>query len=122
MAVYALPKEFENEVPRFQAGQPYDDFVKAEEVFLARLIAWAKARAGAEQEYAGAVVRWPYADGHAQYLVVATKPVQLIHLPLGDAWDFPLAGRATKKDIVGMIARDKAWAELVERQKNKVQS
>lgn len=119
MAVYSLPKELENEVPRFQAGQSYDDFVTAEEAFLARLIAWVKARNPGDA-YAGTVVSWPYADGRAQYLVAAIKPVQLLHLPLGDAWAFPLAGRATKKDLLALIAQDKAWAELVERQKAKV--
>lgn len=119
MAVYALPQELENELPRFPNGQPYDDFVAAEEAFLVRLIAWAKAQAPAGEPHAGAVVRWPYADGYAQYLVVATRPVQLIHLPLGDAWDFPLAGRATKKDIVALIEQDKAWAALVARQEEK---
>lgn len=103
-------------MPRYDSSKPYEALVKAEEEFLAELVTWVKARAP-QDEYAGAVVRWPMADGYAQYLVAAMKPVQLIHLPLGDAWDFPLAHRATKKDIIGRINADKAWAELIAKSK-----
>lgn len=116
MAVFSLPKEFESLVPRYESGQPYEALVKAEEEFVAKLATWAKARAP-QDAYAGSVVRWPMADGYAQYLVAATKPVELIHLPIGDAWDFPLAHRATKKDIVGRLDADKAWAEMVAKSK-----
>lgn len=37
----------------------------------------------------GMVWRYPVADGCAQYVVMDTKPLSLIHLPLGDAWHIP---------------------------------
>jgi hypothetical protein len=63
------------------------------------------------------VVRSQVADGYAQYLVAATKPVQLVHLPFGDGYSFPLAERATKKDIVALIDSARAFKALVARSK-----
>lgn len=116
MPVYNIPKEFAAEVPRFNPQEPYEELMKAEEAFLARLVTWAKERARPDP-CAGEVVRWQVADGYAQYLVAATKPVQLIHLPFGDGYQAPLAHRATKKDIVALIESEKAFAALVERNK-----
>jgi len=116
MAVYSLPREFESQVPGYIAGQPNDEVEQAEAALLARLIAWAKARRPTD-ENAGTVVRWQVADGFAEYLVAGTEPLELLHLPMGDGYAFPLAHRATKEDILELIAREKAWAALVTRQK-----
>ena len=37
----------------------------------------------------GRIIRFPWADGYAQYMVWRTRPLQLIHLELGDAWSIP---------------------------------
>lgn len=34
----------------------------------------------------GKVLRWQRADGYAEYMVWNTKPLTLMHLPVGDAW------------------------------------
>ena len=39
-------------------------------------------------KYVGKIARFPVADGQAQYMVASQSPMDLIHLPLGDAWDF----------------------------------
>lgn len=39
----------------------------------------------------GCVVRFPIADGSAEYMVKRMKPVELLWLPLGDAWQIPEA-------------------------------
>jgi hypothetical protein len=52
------------------------------------------------------------ADGYAQYMVASLSPVELIHLPLWDAWQFDYAGRLTKKDIIEKINQRKAMEKL----------
>jgi hypothetical protein len=39
------------------------------------------------------------ADGNALYAVYSLKPVELIHLPVGDAWDSKWANRVSAKEI-----------------------
>ena len=34
----------------------------------------------------GAMIRFPAGDGYAHYVVVKTKPLQVMHVPYGDAW------------------------------------
>lgn len=46
---------------------------------------------GYNEEYTGSVIRFPIADGYAQYMVASMKPLRLVHLPIGDAWQIPVA-------------------------------
>lgn len=55
--------------------------------------------------YAGKVLQVSHADGYAQYMVKSLKPVVLIHLPVGDAWDAPYVHRMTANDIKWEIGR-----------------
>lgn len=47
------------------------------------------ARKNGKHEALGTIVRFPYADGYAQYVLWKVKPLQLVHLAVGDAWDLP---------------------------------
>ena len=63
----------------------------------------------------GEVVRFPVADGHAQYMVLNLRPLTLIHMPLGDAWHFQYVNRLTANDIKEQIRREKAFAAIFEK-------
>jgi hypothetical protein len=58
------------------------------------------------------VIQFPVADGYAQYMVASLSPVELIHLPLWDAWEYQYVERLTKKDIVEKINQRKAMDKL----------
>lgn len=51
----------------------------------------------------GEVIQFPVADGYAQYMVVSMRPLQLMHLPLGDAWHYQYIERLTAKDVQNKI-------------------
>lgn len=83
--------------------------------FVADLKQWCidrAAKADVTDENIGEIIRFPVADGYAEYMVAATKPVQLIHLPLWDAWEFQYAHRLTKKDIVEKVKQQKSLVKL----------
>lgn len=65
----------------------------------------------------GEVIKFPVADGYALYMVASMKPLQLIHLPLGDAWDFQYVHLLTAKEVQLKIDQDKKLAELFGRTK-----
>jgi hypothetical protein len=92
-----------------------DAYEKANEKFIEDLRAFCKKRNNAE--HVGEVIQFPVADGYAQYMVAALSPVELIHLPLWDAWEFDYVSRLTKKDIVEKIEQRKAMDEFIESRK-----
>ena len=63
-------------------------------------------------KHVGEVIQFPVADGYAQYMVAALSPIQLIHLPLWDGYQFDYANRLTKRDIIQKINQTKALHEL----------
>ncbi len=89
---------------------------EADEGYLARLRAWL-AEHGYRSPLAGGVVRWPFADGHAQYMVMSLRPLALIHLPLGDAWrmDVIFERGLTAADIRQQVERQRRLAEIFKR-------
>jgi hypothetical protein len=76
--------------------------------FLDKLRGWLKANKYTGP-LAGKVVRWPIADGYAEYMVVSLRPLTLIHLPLGDAWRMPAPFERglTAADIRDQVERAK---------------
>ena len=55
-----------------------------EDAYIARLAD--RAKMNGTNPLHGEVIRFQRGDGYAQYLVWTTKPLALIHLELGDAW------------------------------------
>ena len=102
--VYAPPVEIKH--PEFTAK----DYFKAEENYINAVVAWAKQHG--KGKLAGEVIQFPVADGYAQYVVFSTTPVALIHLPIGDAWQYQYANRLTASDIKEKVRQSQAMAKL----------
>lgn len=81
--------------------------------YIERLAAAARALNG-NGNLIGTIYRTPIADGYAQYLVWQTKPLKLIHLELGDAWDAPAAllRGLRLSDIQQQVDFERKWREL----------
>ena len=60
----------------------------------------------------GETIQFPVADGYAQYMVLGMKPLELVHIPLWDAWDYQYVNRLTAKDVNEKIAGQKAMEKL----------
>lgn len=111
--IYDLPDGFE--VPKFDFKAGFQVYREAENKFLEDLKTWCverAAKAGVNDPNIGEIIDFPVADGKAIYMVAALSPVQLIHVPVGDAWDFQYAHKLNKKDIVTKIQQGKKLAEL----------
>ena len=108
--VYNTPDEIK--VPEFDFKKPYSEYKKKEDKFLKELKAFLVER-NPDDKFVGEEINFPAADGYARYMVASLKPVELVHLPLGDAWSFQYADRLTKKDIEEKINAAKRIANLV---------
>ncbi len=60
----------------------------------------------------GEVIGFPVADGTAQYMVLSMKPLQLIHLELGDAYYIQHEKNLKAKDVRSAIESRKAMERL----------
>jgi len=66
-------------------------------------------------ENVGEIIRFPAADGYAEYMVASMKPVELVHIPLGDAWTFQYAHLLKAKDVQTEIDKEKAIKKLFDK-------
>jgi hypothetical protein len=64
------------------------------------------------QKNVGEIIKFQVADGYAEYMVAATKPVELIHFPFWDAWHSETAPLMTAKAIQDKIDQNIAMAKL----------
>jgi hypothetical protein len=53
----------------------------------------------------GEEIVFPVADGFVHYIVLSIRFAQLIHLAIGDAWQFSYVERLTAKDVMSPVAR-----------------
>jgi hypothetical protein len=111
--IYGIPKEL-GEAPSFSIEQPFEAYQQATEKFVQSVKDWAKKNGNGECR--GEEIRFPVADGYAQYVVVGLKPVTLIHLPIGDGWQFQYANRLTAKDVRDQVRREQAMAKMFAKQ------
>jgi hypothetical protein len=112
--VYALPnhKEWKE-----RKGESYESYSAREEKMYAELVA--KAEALPIGKYVGAFIRFGVADGHAEYVVHSTSPLQLCHVPYGDAYHaHPILLRGLRvADVKKMVDGEREFAKLFSKRK-----
>lgn len=111
--IYDVLEEFEETLPRLNSKGSWYDYNKQQEEWLESLSQWCKVHGSGK--YAGEVVRDGVADGYAQYMVFSLRPLQLIHLPLGDAWESRWAHCWTAADIKQMVERERRIVSIFSR-------
>ena len=84
----------------------------AEQKYFNELSDFCKKRNPNGGEYIGERLRFPAADGYAEYVVANLKPVELVHCDIGDGWSYQGANRLTKKDVMQQVDSYKRLSEL----------
>lgn len=112
--VFSAPEGYD---PPVLTGEDFraNTWEDKEDAYIARLSD--RAKMNGTNPLIGEVVRWQRADGFAQYLVWQTKPLQLIHLELGDAYSVEdvLIRGLRLADIRAMVAREQRIREFFAR-------
>jgi hypothetical protein len=115
--IYAPPKKVgpAPELRDFMINGRFDSekMDEAEEKWINELKLWCAIHSSGK--YVGEVIRQGVADGYAQYMVYSLRPLELIHLPLGDGYQFQWAHRWTAADVKSMIDREKKMQSLFKR-------
>lgn len=108
--IYDAPQELE--VPKIDfANFNRLEQDKKDEKYLADLKA-NLASLGWTGKNAGEIIKFPVADGYAMYMVVSMRPLQLVHIPLWDAWHWQFAHLLTAKEVQQQIDGGKKLAKL----------
>ena len=102
--IFSAPKEIKT--PAFTG-----DWRKEEERYLNEIKALLKTN-GFTGKNAGKIINFPMADSHASYMIASMKPLRLIHLETGDAWEFKYAHLLTAKEVNQKIAQQEAMEKL----------
>jgi hypothetical protein len=106
--VFLLPDGFE--APEFD-WQNIEKYQKDCAEHTAKLKEWCLNR-NPSQKNVGEVIKFQVADGYAEYMVAAIKPVQLLHLPYMDAYQSETAPLMTAKAIQDKIDQARAMEKL----------
>jgi hypothetical protein len=106
--IYAPPEEFK--LPKVISGGDIQEYFKKCEEYAQNIKDWAKENGDCPE--AGKEIRFPVADGYARYVVYSLKPVKLIHLNVGDAWQYQYAHRLTAADIRKEVKKIKGGMKL----------
>lgn len=101
--VFSAPKDIE--IPTFDFNDVEQSKLKEEE-FINNLVDYCKRNNSSE--HAGKIIQFPVADSYAQYMIFSIEPTWLIHLPIGDGWQFDYIERLTKEDILDKIKNQEA--------------
>lgn len=95
-----------------------DGYNAAEQAFLDEVRAFVQERAKAsskkqDHDLIGQTVEFPVADGYASYMVARTTPLEFVHLPLGDAWQFPPVARYRLNEIRALVEANRALNKIL---------
>ncbi len=109
--IYAVPDDVK--VPIFnwkdrEAGEA------DEKRFIDEMVAFVKNYHPDGGEHIGKTIKFPWADSYAIYMIASMKPLQLVHLPLGDAWEYPMAQRLKRTDVELKIQQQESLDKMFE--------
>jgi hypothetical protein len=88
MKVYASPIPYSFDECMVDGRFSVEAMAASEQRYTGQVEAWLREN-GYHHKLTGHIVRFPVADGAAQYMIA--NGTTLIHLPLGDAWQIPAA-------------------------------
>jgi hypothetical protein len=114
MKIYALPEELEDSVPSI-VNTDWKEYNQLVDEHQQQTALWLKEN-GFNGTYSGEVVKFPFADGYAQYMLADGTPGSgnrsfLLHLPYGDGWNYPHVEHIPKKEIVDMVKLERKRRE-----------
>lgn len=90
-----------NKVWEQKKGEDFMEYLNRTEKEFDKIMAQSN-KINLEGDLTGLIVSFPWADGCAFYQVVKSEPLQLSHIPFGDAWEVPYSQirGLRRKDIV----------------------
>lgn len=67
---------------------------------------------GYNTPFTGKMIRFGVADGYAVYMIASIKPLVLIHLEYGDAWNFQYVHLLTATEVKKKVEQQEEMSKL----------
>ena len=110
--IYKAPTEFKAPELNFEDVPKYNKEIEDNTNHLKQFCIDRCVKGGKPTENVGEVIRFPVADGYAEYMVACMNPLQLIHLEYYDAYSFQYVHLLTKKEVTEKINQQKALKKI----------
>ena len=110
--IYKAPDGLEAPELDFKDVTKYKEEIKTNEEKLKQWCIDRCVKGGKDTKNVGEVIRFPVADGYAEYMVASMTPLQLIHLEYYDAYSFQYVHLLTKKEVTEKINQQKALKKI----------
>lgn len=105
--IYGAPEEIK--VPKFSIID-YGTYKKKCEQYVEELRKYCLE--DNDSKNVGEILRFQVADGYAEYMIASMKPLELIHIPIGDAYEFQYAHLLNAKEVNAQLARQNALNKI----------
>lgn len=107
--VYSPPEGYD-----FVQGDDWSNWEKENDAYLDKLRDWCKENSPSNNPLVGETIRTPRGDGYAVYMIYNTRPFELLHMAIGDAWhaDAVWVRGLRLSDAKQMVERGRAMAKL----------
>jgi len=87
-----------------------DDYEKDTERYLEKLKNLCHTKGTGK--YTTKIARFQVGDGYAEYMVISLRPLKLLHVDIGDCWEYQYIDRLKATDIKQNIDQQEAMAKL----------
>jgi len=98
--------------PDLSSINNYKQYKKDCDKYVEEVVNFCKVNYGDCCKEAGKEIQFQVHDGFARYIIATLKPVRLIHITTGDAYQFPYVYRLTAADIRSNIVQNDALEKL----------
>lgn len=106
--IYSAPKEIK--LPKLDFSN-MQDYNRDCDRYVRDLVKHIKDM-GYKGKNVGEIVKFAVADGYAEYMILSMRPLKLIHIPLGDAYEFMYAHLMTASEINKKLDAQNKLAEF----------
>jgi len=105
--IYTTPEDIKVPTVDFSDMAKYR---KDEQRYINEVVSWCKKYGSGNLR--GEEISIPHADSAAYYVIQSLRPLVLLNLNIGDAWDSPHADLLTAKRVKEMVENKKAIEKL----------
>ena len=102
--IYATPSWIKApNFPDFLGDEGFNNkaYLEAEEKYVQEVRDFCKERYNGK--YTGELVRFPVADSYAEYMIASLRPLEIVHLETGDAYNYQHINRLKAKDFTDNV-------------------
>ena len=102
--IYSAPEHIKK--PDYNWSNGNDNWEEEEKRYINEIIANNKTM-GYNGKNMGEILKFPVADGYAEYMVLEMRPLRLIHLEILDGYEFQYAHLMTASEVEAQLKRQR---------------